>query len=291
VPPSVNDYQKTTYTLKDTTEKYQIQSFEKIIDGPDKGRYTVLLTCEEGIPKAYTNSFSNNTEVSLKKENDSINYLSFKFGTKSYFYDPNDKTSNITKITPEEYKKYPALNVISQNPSGNYYMFIQNGTSYFTSENDLLLTEFNEEVDEDGMQKYVGSYSFSYQGELATTKEVPAQAVLTQDAQGRLTAIQITQCEDDPDLVNNAYSITTGSADDDQKYADAMNKFNYERMLYEREVELINQKTEELQQQDRTLELQLRQLDTEQEAIQTEIESVKKVIEKSVDQIFKTFQS
>ena len=289
VPPAVNDFQKTTYTLSDTPEKYQIQSFEKIIDGPDKGRYTVLLSCEEGIPKAYQNSFSKQTEVSLGKDGDNINYLSFKFGTNSYFYDPDDKSSNITKITPKEYDKYPALNVISSNPSGNYYMFVRSGTAYFTPENDLLLTEFNSEADENGIRKYVGDYSFAFQGEYKTTKNITAQAVLSQDEQGRLTAIQVTQCEDDTDLVNQAYSITSGTIDDEAKYADAMNKYNYEKMLYEREVELINQKTEELQEQDRTLELQLAQLDTEQNAIKTEMDSVSKVIEETMEKVFKTF--
>ena len=152
-----------------------------------------------------------------------------------------------------------------------------------------MLTEFNSEADENGIQKYVGDYSFAFQGEYKTTKNITAQAVLSQDEQGRLTAIQVTQCEDDTDLVNQAYSITSGTIDDEAKYADAMNKYNYEKMLYEREVELINQKTEELQEQDRTLELQLAQLDTEQNAIKTEMDSVSKVIEETMEKVFKTF--
>ena len=68
-----------------------------------------------------------------------------------------------------------------------------------------------------------------------------------------------------------------------------MNKYYYEKAVYEREVERINKKTEELQEQDRSLELQLNQLDTEQLAVKTEMESISKVIEETIDSVFKTF--
>ena len=75
-----------------------------------------------------------------------------------------------------------------------------------------------------------------------------------------------------------------------QSYNEAMNQYNVDKAKYEQEIAAINAKTEELQETDRTLELRLKQLDTEQEALQTELDSVKKVIDKSVDNVFKTFQ-
>ena len=77
---------------------------------------------------------------------------------------------------------------------------------------------------------------------------------------------------------------------DDAGYEEAMNDYNYKKMIYEKTIQDINAKTEVIQAQDRTLELRLKQLDTEQEALQTEMESVKKVIDKNIEQTFKTFQ-
>ena len=86
-------------------------------------------------------------------------------------------------------------------------------------------------------------------------------------------------------------AFSPSSEYDEDGYDAAMNQYNYEKMMYEKEVEDINAKTEELQETDRTLELRLKQLDTEQEALQTELESVKKVIDKNIENVFKTFQS
>ena len=65
--------------------------------------------------------------------------------------------------------------------------------------------------------------------------------------------------------------------------------YNYEKALYEREVDRINAKTEKLQEEDRALELEINQLDTEHNAISTEMDSVKKVIEDTMEKVFKTF--
>ena len=68
-----------------------------------------------------------------------------------------------------------------------------------------------------------------------------------------------------------------------------MNRYNYERSVYEKTIADINARTSIIQKEDRTLELRLRQLDTEQNALKTEMDAVKKVIKDNVESTFKTF--
>ncbi len=290
VPPAVNDYQKTVYTLDSTYEGYQLDSFTKIIDGKYAGYYDVSLSCVNEIAKAYSYT-AKDSVITAQKGTNGYSYLNFQFGVDSYTYDENNpEASTITKIT-QDYEKYQGLSTIMAAQgatSGTYYMYTKNGVSYYTSENDLDSTVF-ENVD--GKNMYYGSYTFDYQGSQKVTKNVQAKAALTQDSSGRLTSIQILECDDAEDLVGNTYSITTASQDDQASYEDAMNEYYYQKQLYEKEVERINQKTETLQKEDRSLELQLNQLDTEQKAISTEMESISKVIEDTINSVFKTYNS
>ena len=290
VPPSVNEYQKTTYTLSETEEKYQIDSFSKITDGEYEGYYNVTMSYQDEIAKAYSYTAKDSTITAIKSD-DGYSYLNFQFGTESYIYDENDKnTSTVTKITGD-YDRYQGLTTIMQSQGltdGTYYMFMRNGVAYYTSENDLDTTSFK---DVDGKSMYYGDYGFDYQGSFKKTQTVTAKAALEQDNSGRLKTIQILECEDDKSLENKAFSITTGTADDQMAYEDAMNKYYYNKEIYEKEVERINQKTEKIQAEDRSLELKLNQLDTEQKAISTEMESIKTIIKDTVDSVFKTFDS
>ena len=54
VPPEVDNYTKVTYTLDSTYEKYKISSFSKISEGQYAGFYSVVLSYDEEIPKAYS---------------------------------------------------------------------------------------------------------------------------------------------------------------------------------------------------------------------------------------------
>ena len=112
----------------------------------------------------------------------------------------------------------------------------------------------------------------------------------------RVTSIQMVSYTEGTDSTKNdiglsAHSASPSSRIDSDLYDEAMKNYEYEYAQYQKKMSELQARTQKIQVQDRTLELQLRQLDTEQEALQTEMESVKKVIEKSVDQIFKTFQS
>ncbi len=292
VPPSVNDYQKTTYTLDSTYEGYEIQSFSKITTGDNAGYYDVVLTYDDQLATAYTYT-AKQAEISATPNGKNYDEILFKFGTEEYFFDRKDiENSTITEITGE-YEKYQGLTTIIKDQKIDisdpqnlpvFYMFMKNGVAYYTSKNDLDTTFAN-----NGENSYYGDYAFAYQGALTQQKTVNAVAALTQESSGRLSTIHIKESSEAPDLVGQTYSITTGQEEDTTTYTDAMNNYYYEKALYEREVERINKKTEELQEQDRTLELQLNQLDTEQLALKTEMESISKVIEETIDSVFKTF--
>ena len=290
VPPAVNDYQKTVYSLDSTQEGYQIDSFSKILDGEYAGYYDVALSYTNEIAKAYTYT-AKDSVITAQKGANGYSYLNFQFGTETYTYDENNlDTSTITKIT-SDYEKYQGLSNIMASQgitSGTFYMYTKNGVSYYTSENDLDSTAF-ESVE--GKNMYYGSYTFDYQGVQKVNETAHAKAALTQDSSGRLMSIQILESDDAADLVGNTYSITTATQDDQKAYEDAMNEYYYQKQLYEKEVERINQKTETLQKEDRSLEMQLNQLDTEQRAISTEMESVQKVIQDTIDTVFKTYNS
>ncbi len=293
VPPSVNNYQKTTYTLDSTYEGYQISNFSKITDGPNAGYYDVTLVYDKDVVKAYTRTAKNSVITAKKDEEEGgYNYLNFQFGTKTYTYNAADPdNSTITKIT-ENYEQYQGLTTIMKSlgkTDGTFYMYMENGVAYYTSEDDLDTAAFEEQ--EDGKEVYYGDYTFNYQGSIKKEESVQAIAAITQEASGRLSTIQIMSSDGAPDLVGNTYSISTGTVEDQDAYSDAMNEYQYQKQRYENEVQRINAQTEKIQTEDKSLELQLNQLDTEQRAISTEMDSVKEVLKSTMDAVFKTFDS
>ena len=289
-PPVVTDYMKTEYTVDSNLENYKIGNFTKITSGEYEGYYEVSLTWQESIAKAYTYTAKDSIITAEKGEN-GYSYLNFQIGLDSYTYKENDsENSNITKIT-KDYEKYPGLSTIMQSQGvtdGTYYMYYKNGIAYYTSENDLDSTSF-ETVD--GKSKYYGTYSFDYQGGMKKDNTETVIAALTQESSGRLSAIQIIKSENLPDLEEKSYSISTTTDEDSLRYQEAMNNYEYQKMVYEKKVEDLNRKTEKIQEQDRALELEIRQLDTEQNALKTEMDSVQKVIEDTMEKVFKTFSS
>ena len=288
VPPVVSDYQKTTYTLDSTYEGYKIQNFSRITQGEYEGYYDVVLSWEDEIAKAYTYT-SRDSVITAQKGANGYSYLNFKLGLDEYTYKEGDeKNSTITKIDGD-YEKHQGLTTIMQAQgltSGTFYMYLKEGVAYYTSEDDLNSTAYE---DVDGKNVYYGAYTFDYQGAQRKSNTANAVAALTQESSGRLSTIQIMQSDDVPEMTGNTYSITTGTSEDSMAYEQAMNEYQYQKDLYEKEVETINSKTKKIQEQDRTLELELSQLDTEQQAISTEMESISKVIEETMDKVFKTF--
>lgn len=83
--------------------------------------------------------------------------------------------------------------------------------------------------------------------------------------------------------------ITYAPEFDSVAYNDDMNKYEYQKSVYDCELDKLNAETAGIQNQDRTLELKMKQLDTEHNAIGMELESIQKVIKANMDSSFKTF--
>lgn len=164
---------------------------------------------------------------------------------------------------------------------GGIYQFQMGGTTYYTTRNDLdtslgtSIVDNDIDVQQEKLRYYNGVY-------VDTQVEDTKKALLETDGDGRFKTIKL---EDD----NVQYTLNVESKTDEDAYNDAMNRYYYEKEVYEKNVSDINAKTEIIQAQDRTLELRLEQLNTEQSALQNEMEAVKKVVDKHVELGFKTF--
>jgi len=125
------------------------------------------------------------------------------------------------------------------------------------------------------------SYYADYQ---TRNRELSKYGIIEYDSSGRATSLQLEGS-------SVTYALDTSSITDENAYNDAMNQYNYEKQVYEKNVQDINAKTEQIQTEDRTLELRLKALDTEQNALQTEMDAVHKIISKNIESTFKTFES
>lgn len=169
------------------------------------------------------------------------------------------------------------------------YSYTKNGYMYFISEEQINKV-FETATELNGMQiatviddSVKESY---YKSENTVINMTIENVTMKTDDSGRFTGMKFT----DPDTgLNKEVELVIEEIHDDEGYDEAMQEYNFRKMMYDRTIQDINTRTEVIQQQDKSLELNLKQLDTEQEAIQTEIDSVKKVIEKNVQDTFKTF--
>ena len=85
------------------------------------------------------------------------------------------------------------------------------------------------------------------------------------------------------------YKLTIEEDVDNNAYDEAMVKYNYQKDLYDKELNDMNAHIKLIQSQDQTLEVRLKNIDTEHKALDTEMEAIKKVLEKNIESSFKTF--
>lgn len=193
-------------------------------------------------------------------------------------------------------------------PSSSESRFTKPTYSYRDTNNTKLtktIKEWTPAVGQDG-QVIPDCYNFTltYQNEQGTQITNSYQNIYMKfDDNGSLTEVKMPNngyIGYDPTTGEYTESTTYKNEDgssqlyysteyDSKAYDDAMNQFEYQKALYNKELVSINAKTQDLQQQDKALELQLRQVDTQQRAVQTELESVQKVLDKNIELTFKTF--
>lgn len=161
------------------------------------------------------------------------------------------------------------------------YTFELNGKTYYTTRADLdnsvgLPYDPQKPIDQQAKLAY---YNASY---IQKKIEETNNALLETDGEGRFKSVKF----DNDSII---YTLNTETVTDEAAYEDAMNKYLYDKEVYEKTIADINAKTSIIQKEDRTLELRLKQLDTEQLALKTEMEAVQKVIKDNVEKTFKTF--
>lgn len=155
------------------------------------------------------------------------------------------------------------------------YTSVGGATYYFS------VTDLDNLRGQGGAAGSLGNY---YASDITANKTVTERAYVTQSDSGRYSTIKL-------ESGSNTLDLTAKNVTDENAYQDAMNEYEYQQQVYQKQVNDINAKTSIIQAEDRALELKLRQLDTEQKALSTELDSVKKVIDKNIESTFKTFSS
>ncbi len=295
-PPSSEDFSKTTYTFEDGSEKNTInslvaqkggwyilnytQSYETesvmsngnvIISKQDENTYMVGGTKLRTLGTITSEDRENDPYLSTVIEDSQLeNILRME---KEYLQMLNDKYGE-----DEWYVRYQ-----KNSEGGNYVPVFYNATQ-------VRGVEYSQKTG----ASLSGIKTYTY-GQTTETREIQnAPARVTQDTNGRYMSVIIYNRTATGEIDINSgteYMLTAKTQNDDRAYNDAMNQYNYEKAVYDQELNEINSKIEIVHSQDKDLELRLKQLDTEQNAISQEMEVVKKVISKNVETTFKTFNA
>lgn len=299
-PPSSADYTKISYSFSDGSETNTINSLIATKDGTYILNYT-RQTLEESV-------VSNGSVMVTRQIADD--------GSKTYYVGASklrtlgqDANDDPYLKTLSDSEKADALVVENQylamlqdkyKDQEWYVKYQYNSTTktyspVFYSAQQIENADYSEKTG--SSLSSIKSYTYGQDTESVEIRNQKAR--VEQDSTGRYKSIYIyqtdeegnIQTDDDGNVLGYEYTLDASSATDDAAYNDAMNKYHYDKSLYEQEVQAINSKIEIIQQQDKDLELRLKQLDTEENAISTEIDAVKKVISKNVESTFKTFNA
>ncbi len=290
--PSTEEYTKTSYSFKIVDDERKITSIQdanKDIDGITYNSYvtyTSLVTEYKGIRKT-------NSNPQVQKVNNPEGDSYYMVGTKKLtslgsVNTESDDFTTYTTALDQIAKDFPDSTVAKEWSSAKSSGSYGNIWLWLDSANEVNFAVTGASGTYDTLEYCINHPAEAlhtyYADNQSTTKELSKYAVIDYDSSGRAKSIQL----EDSTAV---YDITTSSETDNNAYNDAMNKYEYDKQVYEKHVQDINAKTEQIQTEDRTLELRLKQLDTEQQALQTEMDAVKKIISKNVDTTFKTFES
>ncbi len=303
-PPSSADFTKTTYKFIDGSETNTINSLIAKKDG-----YYILNYTRQTLADSVV---SNGTVIVSRKDNEQ--------GGKDYYVGSSklralgsDAADDPYLNSLDEQARKDALAVETQ-----YLTLLQNKyketdwmvkyqlnsatNSYepiFFSKRQIEDADYSDKTD--SSLSSIKSYTY---GQAMETVEVRnGLARVEQDVTGRYKSIfiyetyidadgnQVIKTDSEGNELGYEYPLETTTSSDDAAYKDALNQYNYDKALYDQEIQAINSKIEIIQSQDKDLELRLKQLDTEENAISTEMEAVKKVISKNVESSFKTFNA
>jgi len=302
-PPSTDQYTTTQYTFNDGANDCTISNIQPLSGSTD---YNSTVSYNYSIP-VYTSMGKTRTDLGVNKVTS---------GTDSTYWLTNGAKTGATNqtqlvqcsATSTDYANdTKALTAIVQNAGkgkniantttgfdatdattqaatiGNIWKYSANGVTNYYDVTDLDIARGTAGGVENSNKGAAQTFTGYYASNIDTKQNVTEQAYVTKSSTGRYSTVKLAS-------ETGTVDLTASTTTDNTAYTSAMNEYEYNQALYEKQVQDINAKTEVIQQEDRTLEMKLSQLDTEQKALSTEMESVKKVIDKNVETTFKTFQ-
>ena len=284
-PPNVQDYTKTIYSFTDGALTNQLTSMIAHTDGSYTISYIREYMDDNAIVAAVPSRVVKNGDDTYSVGGTVLRELGVADESDPYYASLSEDAKRA--LLEEEASLKERLNADYSKDGDDTWLvrYVQN-----TSTGAYIPTYYNESVlagatyDATSTSvSYVGAYT---RGSAPVNEEIKGvTAYLEQDSTGRDINIAME------DGLGNmtTYALTTATVTDDDAYNDAMNQYEYDKAIYDKDIQEINAKIEIIQCEDKDLELRLKQLDTEQNAISNEIEAVNKVIEKNVESSFKTF--
>ena len=275
IPPSVTDYYNMAYTFTSTTDANtvcRIKDWGQPQDSSTGANYSI--TYDEVINDVGVKNQKLQIGTTISQAADGTYTITLPNSQEGIVLKTSSKDVNGRSDGDEEYE-----------PS---YYYENGGRRYYITKSTLENDLFNDApADSNGIKTVTISQSNQveesyYKTEPTIIKNKQEDAVIESDENGRFTTIK---------LISSGIEIPLNIQEvkDDAGYDEMMQKYNYEKMIYDRTIADINTRTEVIQRQDQNLELHLKQLDTEQEALKVEIDAVSQVINKNVENSFKTF--
>lgn len=300
-PPSPDGYTKTTYSFTsgagETCTITGIQynsSGATTTGGTESGRWTVNYTTtgigDEGkifaMPTVTCTAGNNNSRNYSINGNPltRVDLTSLAQGGNPTEADTVDY-ANLLKICQDcGILKDNATNppTIINNPTaaqaaGQFYKYVSDGVTKYVLASSI--TDIAIGGSEQNYAYYVDSKS------VVTSSSKLYNVKLDFSESHRMSAMEVK------DANSNIipYTLSVSNQKDEDAYNDAMHEYEYQKGLYEQQIDTINSQVEVVHAQDKTLELKLQDLGTQQKACDIEMESVKKVVDKNIEVSFKIF--
>lgn len=291
-PPSSSGYTKSTYSFISATgelctitgAQYNSSGVTNA-DGTDPQRWTVNYTTthvgDEG--KIFAMPSIVNTNGTYTIGGNTLTQVNLPtIGTPGVTQEDTTDYSNLLKICQDTGILRDALNnpIINPTPAqvaGQFYKYTSDGVTKYVMASSLA-----------GITNGNSAPEYTYYVDTKATITSPQKLVNAKVHFAESGRMSYIEAYDDEDNVIT-YDLSVKDNKDDAAYKDALEEYNYQKGLYDQEIEKINAQICTIESQDKSLELKLKDLDTQQEAVNQEIDSVKKVIDKNIEQSFKAF--
>lgn len=284
-PPSTADYTKTTYSFVSNGETRTVTG---TVYDVNTGTYTVNYTTQTttsqgqssgtsvfsaagGVAGAATPPYTTSAGTVLTAVTNALPAAEYASDTSNIALICRDCEIQDRTVTPA--RNYGDAGYVVP----NFYKYTSNGQTRYILARDLAA---NANAPGNPTNTAISTYNVDDDAAVTQNSRMTGASVTWSDT-NRMTSIT--------DAQGHEYSLSVNTKDDESAYEDAYNEYQYQKSLYDQEIDIINSKVSIIQTQDKKLELKLQDLDTQQEALNTEMESVKKVIDKNIEQSFKAF--